>query len=94
MILNFNQPFIDLDGKQIEETNQGKTLSQALAQSLDAKETDVLKFWDWATKLHKGEEIDLDQADQVKLKAFIDKSNFNVLVKHNLLENFSKKEKK
>lgn len=93
MKLNFNQPFLDLDNNPIAETNQGKTLSQALAQSFDAKDTDVLKYWDWAVKLHKGETIDLDQADQVKLKDFIDKNNFNVLVKSNLFAIFSKKDK-
>lgn len=93
MKLDFNKPFLNLDGQAIEETNQGKILAQALSQSLDAKETDILKYWEWALKLNKGEILDLDQADQVKLKAFIDKAQFNVLVKFQLLDNFSKKEK-
>lgn len=100
MKLNFNQPFLDLDGKEIREsdtentlTNQGKTLSKSLSASFDAKETDVLKYWEWAVKCHKGEVLELDKSDQKKLKDFIEKTQFNVLVKYQLLENFEQVEK-
>lgn len=93
MKLNFNQPFLDLDGKELAESNQGKTLSQALSASFDAKETDVLKFWEWALKIHKGDVIDIDKADQKKLKEFIEKTQFNLLVKVQLLEHFEQVEK-
>jgi hypothetical protein len=88
MKLNFDKPFIGLDEKEIPESNQGKTLAGALSASMDAKDGDVLKYWEWALKVNKGEVIDLDKADQKKLKDFIDKCQFNVLVKVQLLENF------
>lgn len=94
MKLNLNKTFLDLDGLEIENSNQGKTLSQALSSSFDAKDTDVMKYWGWAVAFHKGDVVDLDKADQVKLKDFIEKAQFNVLVKHQLLENLNQIETK
>ena len=86
MKLNFKKPFLDLSGEVIEDSDQGKTLASALSSSLDPKEGDLLKYWDWAQKCHRGEVIDLDKADQKKVREFIEKSNFQVLVKAQLLE--------
>lgn len=86
MKLDFNKPFVDLSGDVIPETDQGKTLASALSQSLDPKEGDLIKYWEWAQKSHKGEVLDLDTADRKKIREFIEKSNFNVLVKAQLLE--------
>lgn len=94
MKLNLNKSFIGLDGIEIENSNQGKTLAQALSGSFDAKDTDVMKFWGWAVSFHKGEIVDLDKADQAKLKGFIENAQFNVLVKHQLLENLNQAETK
>lgn len=85
MKLNFKKPFVDLDGNDIPESDQGKTLASALSQSLDPKEGDLIKYWEWAQKCHKGEQLDLDTADRKKVREFIEKSNFNVLVKAQLL---------
>jgi hypothetical protein len=85
MKLNFKKPFVDLDGNDISESDQGRTLASALSQSLDPKEGDLIKYWEWAQKCHKGEELDLDTADRKKVREFIEKSNFNVLVKAQLL---------
>lgn len=85
MKLDFNKPFVDLSGDVIPDTDQGKTLASALSQSLDPKEGDLIKYWEWAQKSHKGEVLDLDTADKKKVREFIEKSNFNVLVKAQLL---------
>ena len=94
MKLNLSKSFLGLDGVELENSNQGKTLSQALSMSFDAKDTDVMKYWGWAVAFHKGEIVDLDKADQTKLKDFIEKAQFNVLVKHQLLENLNQSEPK
>lgn len=85
MKLNFKKPFLDLDGKEIPDSDQGKTLALAFSQSLDPKEGDLIKYWEWAQKCHKGETVDLDTADRKKVREFIEKSNFQVLVKAQLL---------
>jgi hypothetical protein len=76
MNVNFTKPFTDLEGKTIEGSN---TLGQILANSL--------KFWGWATAMHKGEEVNLDLSDYDTLKNFI-KGNkaLTVLAKAQLLQ--------
>ncbi len=86
MKLNFKKPFLDLDDKEIPDSDQGKALAQALSASLDPKEGDLIKYWEWALKCHKGQAIDLDKADQKKFREFIEKTNFNVLVKAQLIQ--------
>jgi len=68
MKLDFNHPLVDLDGKEIEGTNIGKTLAQQLIQS---NKGDAMKFLELAMKLHKGEVVDLDTSDQTLIKDFV-----------------------
>jgi len=68
MKLDFNKALVDLDGKEIENTNLGKVLAQQLVQT---NKGDALKFWEIALKLQKGEVIDLDTSDQTLIKDFI-----------------------
>lgn len=68
MKLNLNFNLKDLEGNVIENANAGKSIANALAS--DSK-GDALKFWDWATKLQKGVELDLDLSDAETLKNFV-----------------------
>lgn len=68
MKLDFNKALVDLDGKEIENTNLGKVLAQQLVQT---NKGDALKFWEIALKLQKCEVIDLDTSDQTLIKDFI-----------------------
>lgn len=70
MKLDFNQPIVGLDGTVIEGSNMGKILADQLAISTKGN---ALKYWEMATKLHRGEVIDLDQSDQSSVKEFIEK---------------------
>lgn len=90
MKLNFDKPFVGLNGSPISDTNQGETLATALSESIGAKENDSLKFWGWAQKIYKKEEVDLDLADQKKLREFIENTNFKTLAKAQLLETLEK----
>jgi len=65
MNLNFNIAITDLDGKDIPESNLGKTIAQTLAFARDG---DALKLFDYALKLQKGEVISPDTSDSVMLK--------------------------
>ncbi|GAB3511724.1 hypothetical protein [Emticicia fontis] len=92
MKLDFNQPIVSLDGTAIEGTNMGKVLADHLALSTKGN---ALKNWEWALKLHKGEVIDLDTADQTTIKEFIDKhESLPSLTKAQLLLVFIETEKK
>lgn len=89
MKLNFNFNLTDLDGKEIEKGNVGKILANTL---VNQSKGDVLKFWEWALSLNKGDIIDLDTSDQEVLKTFIkDTELLPVLTKAQLLGVFSKK---
>ncbi|URM37130.1 hypothetical protein [Flavobacterium anhuiense] len=82
--LNLNAPVLDLDGKEIENTNIGKTLASALAGSSSG---DPLKYMHWATKLHKGEPLELDPSDLSLLKDFVTANQgFTNLLKARILE--------
>jgi hypothetical protein len=84
MKLNFNFNLVDLDGKEIDNTNAGKLIANSLVQQ---SKGDALKFWEWALALNKGEELDLDSSDQETLKNFIkDSENFAIIAKAQLLK--------
>lgn len=82
-IINLNKPITDLDGKIIENTTLGKLVANDL---VSGSEGDVIKFYDWAIRLNKGETIELDRSDYEKLKEFITASKrITILVKGQLL---------
>jgi hypothetical protein len=70
MKLDFNQPIVGLDGTVIEGSNMGRILADQLVISTKGN---AIKYWEMALKLHRGEVIDLDQADQSMVKEFIEK---------------------
>jgi len=79
--LNFN--LLDIEGKEIEGLNAGKTVAKVLAQDTSG---DALKMWDWAKKLHAGEELELDLSDFTKFRDYIKNSpSFTVLLKGQVL---------
>lgn len=92
MKLDFNQPIVGLDGTVIEGSNMGKILADQLAVSTKGN---ALKYWEMALKLHRGEVVDLDQADQTAVKEFIEKhETLPNLTKAQLLLVFIDTEKK
>ena len=85
-MINLNKTVLGLDGKEIEGTNIGKIVAQALVQS---SRGDALKFWHWANKMHEGSSLDLDPTDTETLKTFIkDNDNLTILLKAQALECF------
>jgi hypothetical protein len=83
MKIDFNTNLLGLDGAQIEGAHMGKLVANTLATS---NKGDALKFWSWATKLHAGEELDLDPSDAETLKNFIkDSENLTILSKAQIL---------
>lgn len=88
MKLNFNVSVTGLDGRPIEDQFgrniiAGKVLANALVMQ---PQGEVAKLFDWAIALHRGEIVDLDRADQNKVREFIESSNqIVILVKHCLL---------
>jgi hypothetical protein len=88
MELNFNFNFVDLEGKEMQDNNAGKTLANALAYSQDGN---AFKFWDWARKLFKGDKLNLDESDTQTLKSFIESNkSFVVISRAQLLHVFNK----
>ena len=84
MKIDFNKPAKDLDGDEMENTHLGKLIAKAL---VNQSKGDPLKYFDWAVKLHKGEVIDLDKADQKTLRAFIETNeSITILAKYQILE--------
>lgn len=48
---------------------------------------DPIKFWEWAVKLHKDGQIDIDKSDKETILAFVRENKaFNNLVKAQLIE--------
>lgn len=84
MKLNFDKHILDLGGNPIQGAQK---LGQFLAEMLVMQaEGNVLKHFDWALKLHKGEVIDLDKADKEYLKGFVENhKTTSILVKAQML---------
>lgn len=75
MKINLNFDLTDLDGKPLvprtpdDVVNCGKVVANALVQTAKG---DPLKHHEWAVKLWKGEELDLDKSDTHYLKKFVE----------------------
>lgn len=73
--LNLNRPLVDEKGEQtMIDTNLAKLLGGALIRSASTEESDILKFYLWATELGKSGILDLDEADSKKLKNWLVKN--------------------
>ena len=87
MKINLNKNLLDLEGKDLPDSNLGKLVGQLLSQ---ANEGDALKLWDWARKLYAGKELDLDPSDTQTFEAFIkNNKSLTILAKAQILELFS-----
>lgn len=84
MKIQLNKNLVGLDGQEIDQSNMGKLLATILSSS---NKGDALKFWSWATKLHSGEELDLDPSDMETLKNFVkDSEQLTILSKAQILQ--------
>ena len=84
MKLNFNVPIFDLDGNPIPDTNAGKLLANTLVYQ---PEGEIIKLFDWALILNKGEILDLDRADRKYMTDFIKNSRtLTLLAKKQMLD--------
>lgn len=83
-IINLNVKLKDLDGKDIPNS---ATLGKILAyQLVNEKQGDILKFYDWALKLNRGEVLTLDRSDYEKLKDYVtSNNNMSILEKAQIL---------
>jgi hypothetical protein len=86
--LNFNAPYIGLDGKQIKLDPETETLNKIIGNTLVASNKgETLKFYDWAVKIYKGESIHVDAADLKKIRDFVDNhAEMYILCKAQLLK--------
>lgn len=86
MKIDMNKPILGLDGKELPESNIGQLIAQILVQG---SKGDALKFWHWAQKLYKGEELDLDPTDSETLRnAIKDSETLTILAKAQALSCF------
>lgn len=86
MKLNLNFDLLDLSEKPIVGENAGQIIASTLAR---ATQGDALKFWGWALKLQKGEELELDNSDSETLKNFIkNNDSLTIILKAQVLERF------
>lgn len=87
-MLDFNQPLVGLDGKDVIDQDGTKLpLGKLLAQQLaTANKGDALKLFTWAQKCYNGEQLDLDASDEGTLKDFIkNNEQLTILAKAQLL---------
>lgn len=91
MKINLNFEMKDLDGNPTEGNNLSKLLAKQL---VGTSEGDILKHYEWAIALNKGDIIDIDTSDQEYLKKFIKANQFmTILAKHQILQAFDKNAK-
>lgn len=76
MKLDLNKNYKDLDGNDLvdrdtnDKLNMGKQLAVILSQR--TPQIEALKAFDWALALHKGNPIEIDKTDLIKLIKFIE----------------------
>jgi hypothetical protein len=88
MKVDMNKAILGLDGKELPDSNIGQLIAQILVQG---SKGDALKFWHWAQKLYKGEELDLDPTDTETLKnAIKENDSLTILSKAQALACFEK----
>jgi len=86
MKIDKNKAILGLDGKEIPDSNIGQLVARIL---VEGSKGDALKFWHWAQKLYKGEELDLDPTDTETLKNTIkDSESLTILSKAQALSCF------
>lgn len=93
MKIDLNFSLKGLDGEELKPAaandilNVGKIISNHLT---NVSKGDVLKHYEWAVKLNKGEPLELDKSDTAYLKKFIEENqNIIILIKAQALEKFN-----
>lgn len=71
MKLNFDFEIKNLKGEPFPNSNAGEILSNFLAQ---LNKGNSLKLWDWAQKIYKKEELEIDRTDAEVLQGLIETS--------------------
>lgn len=73
MKFNFSQPLNQLSGEPVLSAKlEPMTIGQVLGNNLiNQSSGDPLKLMEWCAKMYKGEDVDLDTADQATLKDLI-----------------------
>lgn len=72
MKLSLHFTFVDLAGNDISYNGEVQWLDKSLANNLtNAVGPEPVKFNDWALKLYREGEIEVDQTDWDKLKKFV-----------------------
>lgn len=71
--LNLNVPLVDPDGKPIGPVEQmiGKMLS-SLIMAGPKGSAGIMKMYDWALSLHKGEPIVVDKTDAKAIREYVE----------------------
>lgn len=95
MQLDFNKPLLSLDGREIQNGEDKLFLGKIFANALvSVSKGDLLKHWDWAVAMHKGEPIEVDKSDMNKLRLFVESSDsMTILAKKQLLDIINQAEK-
>lgn len=90
MKLDFSGCFKNLDGTDMVQDGEFIMLKKVLGNVLgNAINGDPVKLYDWALKLYKTGELDIDRSDWATLKKFvIDTEKLANILKAQLLERF------
>ena len=88
MKIDFNVPLLNLDGTPATDGNQIVTLGKVFSNVLVSQpEGDIIKLFDWALQMHRGNPVNLDRADRELLRKFVTNCNtITILLKKRLLE--------
>lgn len=73
--INLNFTIRDLKGEALKDEDGEITAGKVLANNLSQHDKDPVKFFDWAQKLYKGENLILDNADFTKLYQFVEQKS-------------------
>ena len=71
--LDLKFPLLNLDGEELkDERNQSVLASKVFASLLMAQKSgDAVKYFDWATTLHKTGVVEVDAADFTAIKTLV-----------------------
>jgi len=95
MKLNLGKPFLNLKGEEFQDEKGEKVLmSEVLSNSLAVAKAveDPLKMYEFAKGLYKDGFIEIDKSDLQKIKNFIEKEQFSIMLKAQLLEEINNTE--
>ena len=84
MKVDLNFELLSIDGTPIEGAIAGKLVAQRIAT---ANQGDALKLFGWATKLYKGDALDLDASDMQVFRSLIENDQeLTILTKAQVME--------